>query len=190
MIQEIKGRGHQVTLGGNVIVCHGGIECPLRRSRVPQSAHDELEFKRLTGIRTGSYRVRELLDEFRARHNLVWRGRGIARMWKHRTLEYDDIRDCLRLNPSLASLTWGWICTLAVGTFLMLLAWIIVTGSKSPAWDDWVKVGMAFSAYALLFYICVEHMVVPEAMARRLRKVERREDSGEMQRLQQENQSA
>lgn len=155
----------------NVIVCNGSEVCPLKRGNIPQSAQDEAEFHKLTGIRTGSYRVRELLEQFRAKHNLSWRGRGISRLWRERKLEYDDARDCLRVNSSRIEWLWGWFCSAMCFLFLALMA-LLVVSAKPTGWKDMSIIAGSLLAYSVGFFCCIEYMVIPEAIAIRLRKKE------------------
>lgn len=172
--QEFNGDVGAVTKSGNVIVCHGGPECPMRRGGIPQSAQDEDDFHRATGIRTGSVRVRELLEELRLRHKLNWRGsKSIEAMWRHRTLEYDDARDCLRLNPSLFALLTGWLYFSLSSVVVLVISAALLLGKGSNTdmvglinMIAWLIVG-AFS-----MWLTIEHMVLPEAMARRLLNAE------------------
>lgn len=170
MNQEIRGNSGQITQTGNVIVCHGGTECPMRMNAVPPSANEEEAFCRATGLRV-SPRVRELLEQFRETHNLTWRGsKSIARMWRHRTLEYDDARDRLRLNPSLFQLVVGWIYFLMSSLFVMGLAVMPIFGEFKGSVLDAIIFGGFFFGAMFGTWVSIEHVVMPELLARRLLK--------------------
>lgn len=156
------------------VPCPGPHACPHRSCKVPQSLENEEAFRRLAGFRADP-REQELLEEFRQRHKLRWRGsRSIGRMRRHRTLEYDSSRDSLRLNPSFIALTVGWV-------YFFGCAFVALIVSVSPMFAHRFK-GDKFDIVILVFifmfsifgmWMTIEHMVLPESLARQLLKKER-----------------
>lgn len=154
--------------------CPGIQACPHRAGRAPQSLYDEHEFFRLSGIRAET-REQALLEEFRQRHQLRWRGsRSIARMWRHRTLEYDSAQDALRLNPSLFALVAGWAYFSLSTIVVLALSLAPAFAKKTPddVWD-WLVIIAAFLLALFGMWLTIEHMVLPEQLARRLQKKEK-----------------
>lgn len=167
---DIVNHGPQ-SYGGNVIVCNGGPTCPMRVNAVPASAQDEDEFHRATGIRA-SPRVRALLEEFREKHDLTWRGWGIALMWRHRSLEFDDVRGALKLKPCMTSMLYGGACAAFAAAFIVLVAVIVVNGTKTVEPLVWAQIIATQVAYGFVLWVSVQHMIAPEWISRRLLKKE------------------
>lgn len=161
----------EVTINGG---CPGIHACPHRTGRAPQSLYDEHEFYRLAGIRAEP-REQELLEAFRAKHRLRWRGRGsIERLWRHRRLEYVLSRDDLRINFSRVELVAGWLHFAMGLLLLMAVAWTTLLSKLIPSLGDVVQAAAGIGACALWMWASMEHMVVPEAVALRLMRAEKR----------------
>lgn len=153
--------------------CPGLLLCPHRIGRAPQSLYDEHEFYRLAGIRAEP-REQELLEAFRAKHRLRWRGRGsIERLWRHRRLEYVLSQDELRINFSRMDLVAGWV-HFSVGLLLvMAVAWTTLLSKPMPSLEDIAQAAAGIGACTFWMWASMEHMVVPEAVALRLKRAEK-----------------
>jgi len=154
--------------------CPGPKSCPYRLPPEGDAdAKEENEFFRDTGIRAGT-RARALLRELKARHGyLKWRGTGsLSRMWQHKTVEYLDGDNDLRIEASRFAEGYGWVIFL-LGVFFELVFAALVTG-RSKLNDT----ELAITALVALFvgigamWLAADHMISPERAARRLRKKE------------------
>lgn len=179
LTQDISGNSGQVTQRGNIYVCNGAERCPLHAGHIPPSAIAEADFYRLTGIRAGP-RVQRMLEDFRERHNLTWRGVGVELMWRHRSLEYDDARECLRLVPSFTALVWGAVCAATCVFVLSMLTYLILSGHQQMQPSLIATALFAELTYLYGLWYSIRHMIAPEWVSRRLALNESRATSTKM----------
>lgn len=152
----------------HALPCPGLQACPHRPGRAPQSLYDEDEFFRLAGFRADP-REQALLEVFRARHRLRWRGRGsIERLWSQRRLEYVTSQDNLRINFSSIDLAVGWM-QFSMGLIVVLAAVSgVLTTKQFHSATDVITSVTAFIGGVAWMWLTMERMVVPETVARRL----------------------
>lgn len=175
MNQRFDGPVDQVAAGDihnhyKAITCPGPKSCPYRLPPEGEpDAKEENEFFLDTGIRAGT-RARALLRELKARHGyLKWRGTGgLSRMWQHKTVEYLDGDNALRINSSHFAESYGWFIFL-IGVLFELFFILLLTGKEKTN-----NVDMAITAVLALLlglgamWVSTEHMIIPERAARRL----------------------
>lgn len=152
--------------------CPGPRACPYRLPPEGEpDAKEENEFFRDTGIRAGT-RARALLRELKARHGyLKWRGTGgLSRMWQHKTVEYLDGDNNLRIQPSRFSEVYGWFIFM-LGVLLELIFVGAITGRAKLNDAELAVTALLSLGFGLgAMWGAAEHMISPERAARRLRK--------------------
>jgi len=155
--------------------CPGSHGCPFRLPPAgAPDAKEENEFFKDTGIRAGA-RARKLLQELKGRHDyLRWRGSAsIGRMWQHHTLEYLDGHSELRISFSRLSWSYGWFVFLMGVVFEILFVVLLIGGKSVRDKPDWLVATVTCSVIgSLAVWISVEHMIIPENMARKLKAKE------------------
>lgn len=154
--------------------CPGPKVCPHRLPPEGEpDAKEENEFFRDTGIRAGT-RARALLRELKGRHGyLKWRGTGgLSRMWQHKTVEYLDGDNALRIAASRFAEGYGWFIFL-LGVFFELIFAALITG-RAKLNDTELAITALISLLVGIgaMWVAAEHMISPERAARRLGKRE------------------
>lgn len=157
--------------------CPGPGACPYRLPpEGDRDAKEENEFFADTGIRAGT-RARALLRELKSRHGyLKWRGTGgLSRMWQHKTVEYLDGDNELRIQSSRFAEGYGWFVFLLGGFFETMFVAAITGRTKLADVELAVTALLSLVVGLGAMWLAAEHMISPERAARKLAKKEQRQ---------------
>ena len=152
--------------------CPGPNACQHSRRQVPHSLYSETEFHRLSGFRADA-REQELLEAFKQRHRLKWRGsKSIEKMWRHRTLEYDRQVDDLRLTPNLFFHGLGWL-HFGLSTLMVLLVLVAIAfGARPTGLMDFSATAASLAVGVIGSWVALDQLIFPESIARRIKNEE------------------
>jgi hypothetical protein len=171
MIQKIKRNEGQFTQTGDVIVCNGAAECPLRDK--PES-QQQLDFARATGIWCPAS-TRALLEALMRECGFT--GRELSLAWKAGSLGWDNEQNRLIIRAPLIEALFGWTMTA-----LMVCYYVLAIAPIWLAEKRGLDGMLAFVAVSAVFIGCTwllgRFIFRPRRVALRLQRVLADPDDG------------